>query len=237
MAALSRVRFPLGTPAKIASEAVFCYAYAMKNNDLAQRYDRIYGKVGPNYGQGQPSKVIQQATKYINSGDVLDLGSGEGRNTLYLASKGFNVTAIDLSKVAIDNLRKSLQEKNLTATTIVGDFTKFDFDKNYQIITSSFALFHLPPEDAIKMIAKIKDHTDIGGLNALATFTRDSDFYRHQPNIDEYFPESGELKNLYSDWEILEYEETKVNANDRRPDKGPGKVVNTAVMLLARKTK
>jgi len=39
-------------------------------------------------------------------GDALDIGCGDGRDTLFLASAGFSITAIDVSAVALDKLMK-----------------------------------------------------------------------------------------------------------------------------------
>lgn len=202
--------------------------------DLSKKYNAIYSSK-PEYGLGQPNKIVVDATKYKTRGDALDLGCGMGRNSLYLASAGFNVTAIDLSEVGIEYLRESLAQKNLSAETIVADIKNIAWDKNYDLVVSVAMLFHQPPKEAIALIENIQEHTTVGGLNAISTFTQDSDFYRNEPDADEYYPEAEELKKLYLDWEILEYEEIEVKAGDKRPGKGGSPVTNTAATILARK--
>ncbi len=173
----------------------------------------------------------------MNKGEALDLGAGQGRNTTYLASKGFHVKAVDLSRVGIDTLNKSLKENNLNAEAIVGNMTEIEFDKNYDLIISSFSLFNLPPDQAISLIHNIKQHTKIGGLNAISTFTKDSDYYRNEQMTNEYYPETGELKNLYMDWEILRYGEAEIKVGGKRPGIDHTPVINTVATLLARKTR
>ena len=50
---------------------------------------------------------------------ILDLGCGQGRDTIFFASNGIEVIAIDSSKVAIDALSKITSEKNLFITSMI----------------------------------------------------------------------------------------------------------------------
>lgn len=69
-------------------------------------YDRKYS----NKDEMQPrSVVIYFVDKYLNgSMNCLDLGSGAGRHSKYLAEKGIDVTAIDLSKTGVEKTRNVL---------------------------------------------------------------------------------------------------------------------------------
>ena len=62
--------------------------------------------------------AIKEAITFNPFSFVLDLGCGEGRNSLFLAKKGFQVTSVDISKVGIRKLQNlSKKEKiNLEAT-------------------------------------------------------------------------------------------------------------------------
>ncbi len=60
-----------------------------------------------NTGALTPSKIVKQFGKLIQpSGRALDLACGNGRNSLFLAKKGFEVDAVDISDVAINRLQK-----------------------------------------------------------------------------------------------------------------------------------
>lgn len=54
--------------------------------------DYLYGKA--------PSPFLVESIDYLRKGEALDIGTGEGRNAVYLASKGFKVTGIDFSETA-----------------------------------------------------------------------------------------------------------------------------------------
>ena len=200
---------------------------------LKEIYDRIYGAKEITYGEGQPADILVKAMEYLNHGSALEIGSGEGRNSLFLASEGFQVTAVDLSEVGMDKLKAKLEENNLTAEIIISDIIEFDFTTNYDLIISTYTLFHLSKEKALALIEKIKSHTTVGGLNILTTFTEQSDFYTLGHGENEFYCKPNQLKTLYSDWEILKYEEVEVETNNKRED--GSFMVNTAAEIIARK--
>ena len=63
---------------------------------------------------GGPSQEIRDIASRLPTGSrVLDLGSGEGRNALFLAERGFAVTAVDISEAWDSQVAVSAQERNL----------------------------------------------------------------------------------------------------------------------------
>ena len=54
----------------------------------------------------KPNKIIARALEFVSSGKVLDIGCGEGLDSVFLAKKGFDVAALDNSEYAI---HKTLQ--------------------------------------------------------------------------------------------------------------------------------
>ena len=65
-----------------------------------------------------PSRFLRECLESANwpmrRGRALDVACGKGRNALYLAQRGFVVTALDISSVALDEGRRHAQEHNLT---------------------------------------------------------------------------------------------------------------------------
>ena len=55
----------------------------------------------------EPTQIVKSLLKYKKLGKVLDLGAGEGRNSIFLAEKGFDVTAIDISEIGINKLKNN----------------------------------------------------------------------------------------------------------------------------------
>ena len=61
---------------------------------------------------------------------ALDIGSGSGRNSIYLARKGYEVTAVDISRVGLDLTKRTAKSHHLPITTIEQDINSFDIGKN-----------------------------------------------------------------------------------------------------------
>ena len=78
--------------------------------------------------------IIHELLKNKTSGKVLDLGCGEGGNSLHLAEKGFDVTCVDISKTAIKELSKEAKKRKLKIKTVVADLESFEFEEKYDVI-------------------------------------------------------------------------------------------------------
>ncbi|WP_298207616.1 class I SAM-dependent methyltransferase [Ferrimicrobium sp.] len=64
---------------------------------------------------------LKEAIASITPTDAVDLGCGEGRNALYLAREGFQVTAVDFANVALERLRTVAASEGLTIETVCED--------------------------------------------------------------------------------------------------------------------
>lgn len=82
-----------------------------------------------------PSPFLLQALQWAppparGGVTALDIGSGDGRNSLYLARRGYAVTAVDLSQVGLDLTRQQAQAGDLPVTTVRADINTFDIGEN-----------------------------------------------------------------------------------------------------------
>ena len=137
-------------------------------------FDEQYKKEKCLWGT-EPVPIVKSLLKYKSFGKILDLGAGEGRNSIFLAEKGFDVTAVDISESGIKKLKDIASKKNIKINTIVGDIRKFNFDKNYDVILSIATLHFLKRTDIVELIDKMKKHTNKNGLNIINVFTEDND--------------------------------------------------------------
>ena len=76
-----------------------------------------------------PRKVVTYfVDKYLKPGmNCLDLGSGAGRHSRYMAEKGINVTAVDLSEVGIDKTKETLKDFS-ESRALIGDIHSLPFE-------------------------------------------------------------------------------------------------------------
>ncbi len=183
----------------------------MKN--LGQ-YDKEYSKCPCFWGK-EPSKYVKMISQYSSSGDVLDLGAGEGKNSFYLASLGFNVTAVEISTYAVKNfLNRMIEEgeKNDFSdniNVICGDVKKIDnfINKKFDIIVAYGLLHCFNSRDEIsEFLEKIKNLTIPGGINVISTFTDELPVPEIQDYLTPTLLKKEEIKEYYKDWEVLNYE-------------------------------
>ena len=64
-------------------------------------------------------------------GRVLDLGFGDGRNTIFLCEQGYHVYGVEISKEIVALVNERIEELGLSANLKVGDNTNIPFDKDF----------------------------------------------------------------------------------------------------------
>ncbi|MFJ8658432.1 class I SAM-dependent methyltransferase [Streptomyces sp. NPDC093795] len=123
-------------------------------------------------------------------GRALDLGCGPGRNSLYLASLGYDVDAVDLSPTAIRWAEERARDAGVTNIRFTcGDaFKGAAPDGPYDLIYDSGCFHHLPPHRRVSHLALLHRALAPGGHFALTAFAAgqggmgselpDADFYR-----------------------------------------------------------
>ena len=72
-----------------------------------------------------PNVFIEEICSPLAPGRALDLAAGEGRNALWLAERGWKVTAVDFSSVGIDKAHRSAQARGVRLETEVADLTSY----------------------------------------------------------------------------------------------------------------
>lgn len=179
----------------------------MKNN--GEIYNRFYANA-VEHAYGKPNKIVELIPDYITSGSVLDLGAGDGRHALFLAQKGFSVTAVDTSGAALEKMKRFADEKGLSVEAVVGDIAQWPIDKEYDAIIATTIFQHLITEDALRVLGEMKKQTCGGGVNAISLFTNNGDRYLLDREEDPYafYPDDNWLREFYGDWEIISYEES-----------------------------
>lgn len=83
-----------------------------------------------------PSPLVEEAAGHLKGGRALVLACGTGRNALFLAAQGFEVEAVDISRVAIEMAENEASFRGLNVSWRVGDIEDLEYaEAKYQLIT------------------------------------------------------------------------------------------------------
>ncbi len=97
----------------------------MNMSDMRSLWDARYEAKGALWG-AEPNQFLAEIAEVLEPGTALDLGCGQGRNSLWLASRGFEVTGLDLSSIAIEQAKAVAAELDLDASFESVDLTTWD---------------------------------------------------------------------------------------------------------------
>lgn len=98
-------------------------------NQARSYWDKTWNRFLKFHGMIAPSaKLVQHLFSYVpRNGIILDLGCGEGRNSLYLSQVGYNIVGLDLSYKAARVMRNNFFEEELKGLVITGDARNLPF--------------------------------------------------------------------------------------------------------------
>jgi len=184
------------------------------------------------YGLTATHSDVVNAVNYVKPGRALDLGCGNGRNSLFLAARGFDVTAWDKNPASIANLERIAAAEGLNNLHIaVKDLNALRFDGEYDFILSTVVMMFLERDTIPGLIENMQRCTAPGGYNLIVA-AMDTDDYPCNVGFPFAF-KSGELSHYYEGWETLKYNEDVGELH--RTDANGNRIKLRFATLLARK--
>ncbi|WP_156322143.1 tellurite resistance methyltransferase TehB [Winslowiella iniecta] len=158
------------------------------------------------YALSAPHSEIVEAASRIAPGKALDLGCGNGRNSLWLNQRGFELTAWDKNPQSIATLNHIIEQESLShISTEIKDLDSLRFNGQYQLVFSTVVMMFLQPDTIPQMIADMQASTVKNGYNLIVAAMDTADYPCTLP-----FPftfKSGELSHYYRKWHIVKYNE------------------------------
>jgi 2-polyprenyl-3-methyl-5-hydroxy-6-metoxy-1,4-benzoquinol methylase len=133
-------------------------------------------------------------------GRALDVACGKGRNALFLAERGFDVVAIDISPVALEEGRRRAAKKNLAITWQQADLEQIQLSEAAYDLVVNFNYLQR------SLIPQIKAALKRGGFVIFETYLIDQPAIGH-PKNPAYLLEHNELLNFFRDFRVLYYRE------------------------------
>jgi 2-polyprenyl-3-methyl-5-hydroxy-6-metoxy-1,4-benzoquinol methylase len=127
-------------------------------------YDKYY-KTEDLFGEPYP-ELIDFFRQYEPKGKLIDVGCGQGRDSISLARLGYEITGIDSSKVGIDQLNSISKKEGLKVIGLIRDMYSFDNYQDFDMVLLD-SMFHFEKRDRKRetdLIDKIAKRIKINGL-------------------------------------------------------------------------
>lgn len=174
----------------------------MKYDELQEMY------AGDCYYWGtEPNELVERAVEHAperSAPTAIDVGAGEGRDSVYLAAHGFDVTAVDVAPNGLEKAERLAAERGVDIEVAQADVNTLALATPVDVFYSIGTIQYLRPENRSEQFTHFKARTNPGGVHALFAFVYRDDI---PPAPDwgenEYYYAESELDEYYADWERL----------------------------------
>ena len=191
-----------------------------------------YAKPGYLFGT-EPAQYLRDHQAYLKPGlTALAVADGEGRNSVFMASQGVKVTAMDSADVAVEKARALAKAAGVEVDFNIADITKWDWNATaYDLVVGMFIQF-VGAEGRTAQFNGMKQAVKPGGHILLHGYTpKQLEFGTGGPPFVENLYTEDMLRAAFSGFEIVE-----LRAYEREIDEGAGHSGMSALIdLVARK--
>lgn len=150
---------------------------------------------------------ILAAAPYLQGGRALDVGCGQGRNSLYLNQQGYQVDAWDVNPRSLQKLHEIITAESIEHIDVQQRDLNADqsITGAYDFICCTVVMMFLEAKTVKPLIQQMQKATNINGYNLIVCAMDTSDIPA-QPDFPFTF-KAGELSALYEGWNIVKYNE------------------------------
>jgi len=136
------------------------------NHQESNSFDSTYAEKPGMFGH--PYKELQDYFySYPIKGTLLDLGCGQGRDALFLASIGYQVTAIDSSKIGVKQMTSKAQSQGVKIDGVVADVQNFKLEERFDVILFDMLLHAFEKPEQLELLNKYSDSLNVKGIMCL----------------------------------------------------------------------
>src|SRR3990172_3343987 len=160
-------------------------------NDSERFWDERYRTEEAVPERGAADFLIEHRHLLPPAGRALDVAMGTGRNTLYLASLGYEVTGTDVSGVAVARCRAEAAARGLRIEAVQADLESYQLAREAYDVVVDF--YYLQRDLAPALVAALRP----GGVLVFESFTTEQRRFGWGPAQDDFLPRPGELRSLF----------------------------------------
>ncbi len=201
-----------------------------KLNDIwTSRWNERYSSEAFAYGE-EPNKYLKEQLIKLPIGSILFPAEGEGRNAVFAAKLGWNVSAFDISNEGKNKAIKLAQKNNVTINYKVGELEKMDFE-NQQFDAIALIYAHFPANIKSIYHKKLDSYLKKNGIIIFEAFSKKNIDYVTAnekvggPKDIESLFSIDEIKLDFLNYTIIELVEQDIELNEGLYHNGTGSVI------------
>jgi len=169
-----------------------------------ERWNRILTSKEPAFNT-KPNAFLMEIAKSRKPGAALDVGMGQGRNSIWLAQQGWTVTGFDPAERAVALARETAAKLGLDLKTEIRRMEDFDFgERRWDLILLSYV-------GGREMAEVLQRALKPGGVLVIEGFHRDAT--KNRPIGSAVVFDTGELPALFRQLRVVRYEEPVTDAD------------------------
>lgn len=199
------------------------------DNKSVEFWENRYRESSYAYGT-EPNLFLAQELQKLAPGKILFGAEGEGRNAIFAATQGWDVTAFDISSEGKKKALQLAKSRNITIDYQVGNLPEFDFEPNqFDVIALIYA--HFPATIRLKYFKILKKLLKSKGSIIFEGFGEEHLKYRQKnpkiggpKNQDDLFSQK-EIQTTFTDYNIILLEEKAIELKEGLYHNGTGSVL------------
>ena len=178
-------------------------------------WDKRYSTEDYLFGTKPAQALVKLEKHLVPKGETLVIADGEGRNSVYLASKGFKVTATDYSKVAVKKAKALAKSQNVQVNYRIEDFYDIDWsEKQYENVVGICFQF-VPAERIREVLRGLRAATKKGGTLLVHGYTPEQiNFATGGPKDIAQMYTKETFENALNDVEIIVNHEYRMHISE-----------------------
>ena len=196
-------------------------------------WDERYAGTEYFYGSEPNDFLAAEAHRISAGGRVLCLAEGEGRNAVFLAKEGFEVTGVDGSAVGLEKAHQLARNHGVEITTTVADLRDYDLGEGaWDGIVSIWC--HVPPDLRGDLHARVARALKPGGVLILEAYhPRQLEYNTGGPPVAELMMTVEQLRDELSALDLVVAQEIDRDVHEGRGHEGPSAVTQVIAVRRA----
>ncbi|MCL2188132.1 MAG: methyltransferase domain-containing protein [Defluviitaleaceae bacterium] len=166
--------------------------------ETAYKNEGYYWGVAPNRGCFRVLELMPPTRRV----KLLDIGCGEGKDAVFFARCGYDVTAFDISEAGVEKTRRLAEAARVQVQAFRANILDYRLDAHFDVLYSSGVLHYVKPTLRDEIMANYKAHVNENGLVAFNVFV-EKPFIPPPPEDEErhaFLWQSGELLAHFAGW-------------------------------------